>query len=661
MPSPAPKLSPADLIQQEVAANILNQPLGHGTVADLGLPREFVARIADRVTRASFNERHRIVVPNPAPPRSSPAPRAGGVMRVFERDGGGVPGSPSLPGVREELGCLPHANSQSGQGDHAETPRSNSGPTLQVLDRPLSREALRARQLLLESRPANRAFRAGDDPATFNTPTPLPPPDLANFKPTIPNFQLLPDDGTHAPRLLRLQLTRGTDYAAPGDGGSLDMLRHVAAALPSTPLLVSVERKHLADARTACEGFAAARPAPITLIVEDLPVAQWAHDNGKPGLADGQPFTLLPRYASRGEDGSVFVPGESFLHEGLAAAGVRCRRSPLLFQGGNMIAFHSPSQRDGAVGRVASSFASALPSPTRRSSDHESTLPTRSDGVPRTDLTLLLGEAEVARNTALGLSRDQVLAAFQSEFGVARIVVLPAISYHIDLEVSIRRLADGTSIALVNDQPAAVRIILHAAISALERGAHINPARGFLLRQRLDRGPMNEFLLEYWSNLAKFSTRQGHVLESSSPVFSTGPADSGVGNLHRVLLALDLLAAELPAASNLDPHAAALLASIARREQERRRLRSQLQSLGLKVASIPSLSDADRGLNYLNGFHSPNAFFMPTYGGFFDSLDRAASAAILSAIGPSVRVLSIPSAESQRREGAVRCATAIVC
>jgi hypothetical protein len=53
--------SPAQ-IEQEVFENVQHQPLGDGTVEDLALPPEFVRRIADRVVRASYEERYRIVV-----------------------------------------------------------------------------------------------------------------------------------------------------------------------------------------------------------------------------------------------------------------------------------------------------------------------------------------------------------------------------------------------------------------------------------------------------------------------------------------------------------------------------------------------------------------------------------------------------------------------
>jgi hypothetical protein len=637
MPKSTPKPSAADLIQSEVIANILSQPLGTATLADLNLPREFVVRIADRITRASFNERHRLVVALPLPEEgdlgegsssvlSSPAPRDGGVTQVAAR---ATEGSSCSSSQREGAGgrVLPSID-QVDQRDRFASVQPQSSPTVQILDRPLSPETLRLRQQLAEARPANRAFSADDNPALFNTPTSLPPPDLIHFTPTVPNFRLLPDDATHQPRALRLQLTRGTDYAAPTDGGSLDMLRHIAAALPEMPLFVSVERKHVADARTACEDFAAARSAPITLVVEDLPVAQWAHDNAKPGLANGQAISLLPRYASRGEDGSLFIPGESFLHNNLAAAGIAFRRSPLHFQGGNLIAFHAPFRDAGhALG----------------------------------DLALLVGEAELARNTAMGLLPEQALDLFRAEFGVARVEVLPAISYHIDLEMSIRRRADGRVLAFVIDQPAAVRLVLRAGLEALARAGYIAPARSAFLQERLDRGPMNEFLAGAWSDLARFSTRPGHVLESLAPSFAIGASDSGVGNVQRYMLALDLLAAELPPPAHLDPHAAAMLASVSRRERERRGLRQKLQSLGLETVLVPGLSDADRSLNALNGIHLPDAFLMPTYGGLYHSVDRKAVAVFERTLGPEVRILRIPSGESQRREGAVRCAVGVIC
>lgn len=71
---------PAFAIEQEIRANILNQTVGSASVADLGLPDEFVRRFADRVVRSSFEDRYRIVVasapstqPDATPSASTPA------------------------------------------------------------------------------------------------------------------------------------------------------------------------------------------------------------------------------------------------------------------------------------------------------------------------------------------------------------------------------------------------------------------------------------------------------------------------------------------------------------------------------------------------------------------------------------------------------------
>jgi hypothetical protein len=60
-------------IEQEVFQNVLDQPLGEGTVADLALPDEFVRRVADRIVRSSYEERYRIVVKSDTTGEEAPA------------------------------------------------------------------------------------------------------------------------------------------------------------------------------------------------------------------------------------------------------------------------------------------------------------------------------------------------------------------------------------------------------------------------------------------------------------------------------------------------------------------------------------------------------------------------------------------------------------
>jgi hypothetical protein len=60
--------APASMsIENEVIANIVNQPIGSHAVADLNLPRPFLRRSADRIIRSSFEQRYRIVVDDAKP------------------------------------------------------------------------------------------------------------------------------------------------------------------------------------------------------------------------------------------------------------------------------------------------------------------------------------------------------------------------------------------------------------------------------------------------------------------------------------------------------------------------------------------------------------------------------------------------------------------
>ena len=101
-------------------------------------------------------------------------------------------------------------------------------------------------------------------------------------------------------------------------------------------------------------------------------------------------------------------------------------------------------------------------------------------------------------------------------------------------------------------------------------------------------------------------------------------------------------------------HAQAYMRSIRRRVADRRALHEQLRRLGWKVVPVPSLADADRGINYLNGLHERKRYIMPAYGGFYAPLDQAA-AEVFAAELEGVEVVPILSGESQRRVGAVHC------
>lgn len=64
--------TPQISIEEEVLANVKSQPIGPATVDDLNLPGPFLRRVASRAIRSSFEERYRIVVPDPKPEDSKP-------------------------------------------------------------------------------------------------------------------------------------------------------------------------------------------------------------------------------------------------------------------------------------------------------------------------------------------------------------------------------------------------------------------------------------------------------------------------------------------------------------------------------------------------------------------------------------------------------------
>jgi hypothetical protein len=439
------------------------------------------------------------------------------------------------------------------------------------------------------------------------------------FRPSIDGFTAFADSGQTPAGCIRLQLSRGGYYAGPGDGGSLDLLRQLLEQTDSR-VLIQVEQGHVDELCAHAAEWPAAHRKRLTICAQPLPLSQWAQDSGKAGSArDGEPVTLVPRFASRGEDAAQFVPGDSCIEESLMAVGERAARSPLLFQGGNMLTVEEPGGRR----------------------------------------TLLVGEAEVLRNQALGLSRDQVLGAFAVEFGVNRCAVLPAASIHLDYEVSVRTRGDEI-IALVNHTASAVRMILAAGLRTLADGNVLDAAEFSDAVQHVDHGRARELRSLILPTISAGSTGQFPLTLATQ--LRRGAADSGVGSLQRFLGALDTFTALSPAAlaSLADPYEVAFLLSIAHQERDRAALRRQLQDLGWNVAAIPSLALGNRSINAINGIHTPNAYLMPAYGGLFEALDRASAAAVIAALGAGVQVVPIRSGESQRRDGAVHCSVGLM-
>lgn len=447
------------------------------------------------------------------------------------------------------------------------------------------------------------------------------------FRPTVAGFELASESGEHEPALLRAQLSSGEFYRGEGDGSAVDLLRSLSKALPNVDLAATIEEKHAEALLAALKPHPFARPTQLTLLVEPFPVAQWAQDNGKSGIAtDGasrRVVTLVPRYASRGEDGAAFVRGETFALESFAALGHEVVQSPLLFQGGNVL-----------VARDAQSGGRIL----------------------------FLGEAEVWRNTALGLARDQVIEAFKREFAVDRAFVLPATSFHVDFELSVRATDSGL-VAFLNDTPSASRLVLGAAADALERGGKLAPEAAAIVREELATGQFAKSVEAVVGALGGDRPRPAFP-ESFTKVLEAGPSDSGVGNLQRVLAATDFFSAmtldgQEQAKLDIDRHAAAYLFSLRRREMERIELARTLEREGFRIVRVPSTSEERLSLCALNGLQIPGRYLMPAYGGLFANVDAAAKAAFEQAL-PGVEVVLIPTGETQRRAGALHCAVSVV-
>jgi hypothetical protein len=447
------------------------------------------------------------------------------------------------------------------------------------------------------------------------------------FRASVPGFRACTDSGDDDIGLVRVQLVSGDYWSGIGDGGSVDLVRQLVTLLPDARFVASIEDKHVARFLETAADWPIGRADRFTLAPESLPVAQWAQDNAKVGViapangGEGQIVTLVPRYASRGEDGATFVPGETFLIEGFAATGQRVVQSPLLFQGGDLIVARHP--RTG-------------------------------------ERTLLVGEAEVYRNTALGLAREQVLDAFRIELGADRVVVLPAASFHIDYEVSVRAVR-GELVAFVPDTPAAARIAFDCGLGALEQHGRLDHAAALSARENLAQAHVHEAVEIASRALVPAMRGPGRFDESLARDLSVSAADSGVGNLQTFLLALDLLESEVASSRSgaLDPNTAAYLDSFRRRDADRARIAKTLADLGWTIVRVPTFSDGERGINHLNGMHARGLFLMPAHGGLYERLDRAAADAFGAALERDVKVIPVVTSESQRRSGAVRCSVSV--
>lgn len=657
----------------EVVSNILAQPVGSHTVAVYDLPEAFLRRAADRVIRAAFEEQFRIVIGSDQQPRpvftpSSPASVSviPTTIRIVEQstpthrdDVASLPGEgfPPLHGYRANIlneGKPPWPYSQP---DEATSPSMRAAAKI-VAER-LPRDGLLETtanvimtlgpKAILESPPhaaileplrevglptdllecyANPEGGSAEGVVRWMASIVVMPGGMDEirrqfqqapfrWRPSHPGFRVATESGEHTITGIRAQFTRGGYWDGVGDGGNLDLMRSVIEAIPNISVCAAIRSTDLREFTATSQSWPLNEQQPLTLISVDHTVSQWAQDNGKSGHIDAGEVTLVPRYASRNEVGSQYIFGESLVMNGLSAAGWRIIQSPLLFQGGNLLAVQHPSSGE----RI-----------------------------------LLIGEAEVHRNRVLGLSEAEILAAFKSEFGVDRCEVLPAVSFHIDYDLTVRA-HDGRLIAFVNDSTSACVLILTAAVDALRSHQLMDPVTASNAAQAIAEGEWRDVVTDFGSFIHGKSDGHGRFPLEFAKVFSRGPADSGVGNLHRILHALDTLASLTLSTDELgeDEPLREYMRSLARRESEHAALHHRLREVGFDVVLIPGLSNGSRGISALNGIHAEGIYLMPAYGGLFEDFDELAQSAIDDTLGGSVRIIPVPSGESQRRSGAVHC------
>lgn len=247
------------------------------------------------------------------------------------------------------------------------------------------------------------------------------------------------------------------------------------------------------------------------------------------------------------------------------------------------------------------------------------------------------------------------------EFGCQRAVILPATSYHIDQELTVRAMDDGRMVAFVPDVSRGVRLVIDASLGRLRDIGRWPEALVAQALEFVQSGRVRECLTLVWEGLSAERGADGAWPVAFAEVFSTGPADSGVGNLHRFLLALDHLASEASEPGEFaDGHFRAVMRSYVRREQDRRSLRARIEGLGWKVVLVPALPEDSRGINPLNAIQLRARVVVPRYGGLFANLDASAFRAFAEAMpGSDVSVVPVPSGESQRREGGVHCSVSV--
>ncbi len=442
-----------------------------------------------------------------------------------------------------------------------------------------------------------------------------------SFTQSSPGFAAAAEDGSAAVGAVRFQLDSPSYSRGAGDGSTIDVLRHVLPALPSCAAGVSILAPQADGLAVALADLDAQHALRVTAVATELPVTRWARDNAVTGKARGVRVTIIPRFASRNEQATKFVPGDSFVFETLGGVVGEIVQSPLAFQGGNLLVVI-----DGDGQRL-----------------------------------LLVGEGEVQRNRALGLSAEEAARALRIELGADRCEVLPAVSFHVDMEVTIRQ-RQGRLVACLPDEAAASRTIIASAAGALARGGAMTAGEERAIADSLGGGRPLDAVAAMNGVLHRSFDEHGRLTGAFCALLAGSAQDSGSANAARLLAAMDTLTAHSLDDEEIElspPEFRRYLLSIRDRARERKALRGRLEALGMEVHLIPAISDVTAGINPINGIHTPSAYLMSAFGGLYEPLDAQAAEAFRGAFGPGVEVVPIPTAGIQAAFGGLHCAVSV--
>lgn len=456
-----------------------------------------------------------------------------------------------------------------------------------------------------------------------------------SFIPTLPGFQILPENGVYRIEAIRMQLPTLEYVKGVGDGCAIDIMHQFLMNSQHIKFFISLPPSDLESCSKLIDQWKVPLPERVFLLEDENVYSQWAQDNCKTGilfnvLRKSQEYiTLVPRFASVGDGDSEYRPSESFIFDQIQRAGWCVVQSPLLFQGGNLLPIKNPE-----TGKCI----------------------------------LFVGQAEIGRNMKLGLKEEEVLDAFCREFGVDRIEVLPQPSFHIDLEVSFR-WHEGKIIAFLNDSPSASRLIIKCGIKGLYYCGVLSEIEADQLIHCLEYSVQEDRLVKtIWDKINEFCDQNDHSVREGDDLFIISGEESGGINVTRFLNALDIFTAlhrdgvifwekltDNPNKEGFFTYYRNLLD----KEFQRLQLKSRLLSMGIEISLLPSTSDGEASLNYINAVHDLNAVYLPAFGGMFREIDKKVFQIVKNSLGHKVEVHLIRNSMTQSQSGGVHCSVSV--